>query len=185
MLKPEQVLKLDSFLQGSASSKYMPQSFTVQGIPVDMYKNFAADVESATSGEASANRKFEAYIDTKTQELRQYEKSKASKEKEKVEKEAQLADTQQIYDDSTAQKNADVAFFDQTKKACLSKHDEWTTRSSLRDEEIEGISRALEILSSDSARELFASAIKEGKETHAQDSYETGVNIIAFVQVGK
>merc|ERR1719343_1191116 len=84
-----------------------------------------------------------------------------------------------------AQKNADTAFFDQTKTACLNKHDAWTTRSSLRDEEIEGVTEALAILSTDSARELFASAIKQGKETHADDSYDTGMDITSFLQMRK
>merc|ERR1719343_1175298 len=84
-----------------------------------------------------------------------------------------------------AQKNADTAFFDQTKAACLNKHDAWTTRCSLRDEELEGVTEALAILSTDSARELFASAIKQGKETHADDSYDTGKDITAFLQMGR
>merc|ERR1719363_28857 len=99
---------------------------------------------------------------------------KKVREEEKASKEEELADNQQIYDDTMAQKKADTAFFDQTKSACLNKHDAWTTRSSLRDEEIDGVTEALAILSTDSARELFASAIKEGKETHADDSYDTG-----------
>merc|ERR1712194_931428 len=75
---------------------------------------------------------------------------------------ARLADTQQIYDDTAEQKAADIAFFDVTKSGCLSKHEAWTTRSELRDEEIAGI--------------------KEGKETGASNSYDTGRDV-SFIQV--
>merc|ERR1719389_1642056 len=63
---------------------------------------------------------------------------------------------------------ADTEFFDQTKAACESKHEEWTVRKNLRDEELEGIDKALEILTSDEARELFAKSIKPGVETFLQ-----------------
>jgi len=181
-LKPGQMAQLESFLEASTKGKYVPQSMTVQGMLTDMYSNFAGDLETATKEEASANRKYEDFINTKTDELTLLEKEKAKRENERGEKEAQLADNQQIYDDTAAQKAADVAFFDQTKEACLAKHDAWTTRSELRDEEIAGITQALDILTADSARELFASAIKEGKETGAQDSYDTGRKITAFLQ---
>merc|ERR1719203_521009 len=122
-LKPGQMDQLESFLQGSAKEKYVPQSGTVQGILTDMYKNFAVDLQTATSEEAAANRKYEDYMNEKYEELKQMEKDKAMREKEKLDKEAKLADNQQIYDDTTAQRDADIAFFDQTKEACRAKHD--------------------------------------------------------------
>merc|ERR1712224_97867 len=79
-----------------------------------------------------------------------------------------LADTTATYDDTEKQMKADMEFFDQTKAACESKHEEWTTRKKLRDEELEGISKAIEILSSDDARELFDKSIKPGVETFLQ-----------------
>merc|ERR1719331_3105114 len=63
---------------------------------------------------------------------------------------------------------ADTEFFDQTKEACQSKHEEWTVRKEMRDAELDGINKALEILTSDEARELFAKSIKPGVETFLQ-----------------
>merc|ERR1719321_899909 len=90
---------------------------------------------------------------------------KAKKEGEKAEAETLLADTTQNYDDTTAQMEADIAFFDATVKACSDKAAEWTERKSMREEELDGIKEAIKILTSDEARELFASAIKPGMET--------------------
>merc|ERR1719401_1948474 len=90
------------------------------------------------------------------------------KEAEKADAESMLADTTKTYDDTEKQMKADIEFFDLTKAACESKHEEWTTRKELRDEELEGITKAIEILSSDEARELFDKSIKPGVETFLQ-----------------
>merc|ERR1719456_543688 len=94
--------------------------------------------------------------------------TRARKETEKAEAEAMLADTTKAYDDTEKQMKADTEFFDQTKAACQSKHEEWTVRKDLRDAELDGINKALEILTSDEARELFAKSIKPGVETFLQ-----------------
>jgi len=95
-----------------------------------------------------------------------------------------LADTAQSYDDTEAQMNADIKFFDAAKASCSSKSAEWKTRSDLRTEEFRGIAEALRILTSDDARELFNSSIKAGKETSMVEGYDTGMDITAsFIQV--
>merc|ERR1719453_2839740 len=118
--------------------------------------------------EASKNRVFEDFIATKQQELIKMTEIKAKKEEEKAEAEDQLAEATQAYDETEAQMKADIEFFDATKAACEAKHAEWTTRAELRAEEVEGIKKALEILTSDEARELFGKSIKPGMEALLQ-----------------
>merc|ERR1719210_2982622 len=166
-LKPEQASLLGEFLSASSAAKYAPQSWTVQGILKDMYDTFAKDLEASYSDEASANRNYEDFMHTKAEELTFLQSEKAVREEEKAEKEEELADAQEAYDKTEAQMKADIVFFDETKKACEEKHSEWEVRSGLREEELAGIVKALSFLTSDENRELFASAIKEGKETWA------------------
>mmetsp|Transcript_125656 Transcript_125656/g.305230 ORF Transcript_125656/g.305230 Transcript_125656/m.305230 type:complete len:727 (-) Transcript_125656:81-2261(-) len=180
-VKPEQVSMLSELVGGSA--KYAPQSWTVQGILGDMYDTFSADLESATDTEATRNKNYEALIHNKTQQLNAMKTEKAEKEGSKAQAEGLLADKTQSYDDTEAQKQADIAFFDETKSACESKHNEWGTRSELRAEELDGIKKALEILTADDARALFSSAIKAGKETYVDNSYDAGVSIATLLQV--
>jgi chromosome segregation ATPase len=101
-------------------------------------------------------------------ENNQLKETRARKETEKAEAEAMLADTTKAYDDTEKQMEADTEFFDQTKAACKSKHEEWTLRSKLRAEELDGIDKALEILTGDDARALFDKSIKPGVETFLQ-----------------
>merc|ERR1719321_43402 len=79
-----------------------------------------------------------------------------------------LADTTKTYEDTEKQMEADKEFFDEVKEACKSKHEEWEVRKDMRAQELEGINKALEILTSDDARELFAKSIKPGVETFLQ-----------------
>lgn len=174
-VKADHVALLTQLARGKA--KYAPQSATVQGILKDMYETFTNDLETSTDVEATANKNFENFIYTKTVELNEMKALKEKKEGQKAEAEAQLADTTQIYDDTEAQMNADIEFFDATMEACQIKAAEWKTRRDLRAEELRGIAKALEILTSDDARELFASSIKAGKETHMDASFDSGINI--------
>lgn len=180
-LKPQQEALLSEFASSKDVSKYTPQSVTIQGMLRDMYENFARSVQEATNTEATQNRNYEEFMEEKAKELADLEADKADKEEKKAKAEEDLADTTQEYDDTEAQMKVDIEFFDETKQSCKEKHDEWVTRSGLRDEEIEGVAKAIEILSSDEARELFGSSIKAGKEVRADDSYKTGT-VTSFLQ---
>jgi len=152
----------------SAKAGYAPQSATIQGMLGDMYLTFSNNLESSTLDEANQNADFEKMYASLEKENNKFKKTRARKETEKAEAEAMLADTTKAYDDTEKQMKADMEFFDQTKAACQSKHEEWTVRVEMRDAELAGIDKALEILTSDEARELFAKSIKPGVETFLQ-----------------
>merc|ERR1719345_199928 len=157
---------LSEFTSGKAG--YAPQSATIQGMLADMYLTFSDDLESATLDEANQNSQFEELYASLEEENNKLKDTREKKQKEKADAEAMLADTTKAYDDTEKQMKADTEFFDTTKAACESKHAEWTTRDTMRKEELEGIEKALTILTDDSARELFATSIKPGVETFLQ-----------------
>merc|ERR1719201_1236592 len=128
----------------------------------DMYLTFAANLESDTNEEADRNAKYEKMYATLEDTNNQLKDTRDRKETEKAEAEAMLADTTKTYEDTEKQREADIEFFGETKKACLEKHEEWTERVKMRDQEVAGINKALEILTSDESRALFATSIKPG-----------------------
>merc|ERR1719506_2338735 len=152
----------------ASKAGYAPQSATIQGMLGDMYTTFSANLESSTLEEANQNADFERMYAALEKENNKMKKTRQRKETEKAEAEAMLADTTKAYDDTEKQMKADTDFFDQTKAACQSKHEEWTVRTDLRNAELDGISKALEILTSDAARELFSKSIKPGVESFLQ-----------------
>merc|ERR1719324_885091 len=149
----------------SAKSGYAPQSATIQGMLGDMYLTFSDNLQSDTLDEANKNAQYEKLYASLEKENNKLKSTREKKENEKAEAEAMLADTTKAYDDTEKQMKADTEFFDETKAACEDKHAEWTVRKNMRTEELEGIDKALEILTSDKARELFAKSIKPGVET--------------------
>merc|ERR1719502_654525 len=106
--------------------------------------------------------------------------ARKKKEGEKADAEKDLADASQDLDDTTKQMKADTVFFDETKAACQAKADEWSERVRARTEELAGINKALEILTSDDAKALFNKSIKPGKETFLQIDSESQPQVKAY-----
>merc|ERR1719191_1941509 len=86
------------------------------------------------------------------------------KETKRAAAEEEQATTAKTFDDTVKQMKEDTKFFDDTKAACTSKADAWAERVRARTEELAGIDKAIEILTSDDAKALFGKAIKPGME---------------------
>jgi hypothetical protein len=169
-ISPKHMSILSEFAR--AQHGYAPQSASIQGILGDMYLTFSSDLQSSTIQESTKNADFEKTISSMEQEVIDLTSSKEDKEGKKASAESLLADTTASYDDSEAQMKADTLFFDSTKDQCEAKASEWSTRKALRAEELEGVNKALELLTSDDARELFSKSIKPGIETFLQVASE-------------
>jgi chromosome segregation ATPase len=169
-LSDKQVSLVSEFLRdfhdqkAQANQAYSPQSATIIGILKDMYTTFVMDLESETHEETNAQGAFEQLIATKQEELDTLQRTLTKKESQKGETEKQLADTEQNLADTRTAMEEDETFFDATAAQCKDKADEWSERSRLRTEELDGINKALEVLTSDDARALFNKAIKTGQE---------------------
>jgi DNA repair exonuclease SbcCD ATPase subunit len=120
-----------------------------------------------------AQKNYESLIGVKENEMATLVDARKKKEGEKADAEKDLADNSQDLDDTTKQMKADTVFFDETKAACQAKADEWSERVRARTEELAGINKALEILTSDDAKALFNKSIKPGKETFLQIDSES------------
>jgi len=149
-------------------SKYTPASAEIQGILGDMYETFASDLESQTGDEGMKNRDFEDFIAAKQKEFLEMKKVSAKKAEEKAEAEVDLSETTQSYDDTESQMKADTEFFDVSKEKCQKGSEEWEVRKENRETELDGIKEAIEILTSDEAREQFQKSFKSGDASFLQ-----------------
>jgi len=70
------------------------------------------------------------------------------------------AEAKQEVDDLTKQVEDDTKYIEQVKGELETKKEEWTTRSALRSQEAEAISKAIAILHSDDARDLFKKSLE-------------------------
>jgi len=173
LLTPASLAQLTTFTNTPAdyldqkakkSASFSPQSATIQGILKDMYDTFSMNLEKATETEATQQKNYETLMATKSKEMQTLTETRVAKEGHKAEAEKNLADASQELDDTTVQMEADTQVFDDTKAACTAKAAEWNERVRARSEEMAGINKALEILTSDEARAMFTKAIKPGME---------------------
>lgn len=123
-----------------------------------MYDAFAADLEKANAEESTEQKAFEELMATKKMELKTLKATLEHHEVDKAAKGKQEAETQQVRDDTQAQLDADEKFFAETKSACQSKAKEWSVRTRLRTEELQGMNKAIQILSSPEAKRTFVNA---------------------------
>jgi len=137
---------------------YAPQSSQIQGILKGMYDAFTSDIEKNNAEEADAQKAFEELMATKKQEQETLETTLKKQESDSAHKTKELADSKVSRDDTIAQVDADEKFFEETKQGCKDKASEWSERSRLRTEELTGITKAIEILTSPEAQSTFESS---------------------------
>jgi len=138
---------------------YAPQSSQIQGILKGMYDAFTADLEKENAEEADRQKSFEELMATKKQEQETLESTLEKQEHDSAKKTKELSDSKITRDDTEAQLKADEVFFEDAKSGCKLKAGEWAERSRLRTEELTGIQKAIEILSSPDAQQTFESSV--------------------------
>jgi len=141
--KPEEFLKEHTVAMAQVGQNpfgdYAPQSTQIQGILKGMYDAFTADLEKDNAEEAESQKTFEALMATKRQEKATLEATLQQQETDQATKTKKLKESQVLKDDTVDQLNADEAFFADTKEACAAKANEWSVRTRLRTEELNGM----------------------------------------------
>merc|ERR1719337_798726 len=137
---------------------YAPASGAIQGILKGMYDSFTSDLESKNADQAMKQKQYEELSATKSAELATLQSTLEKKKETLGEDTKTMTDSSVERDETQAQLADDETFFEETKSACKAKADEWAERSRLRTEELAGINKAIEILTSDEAAATFGRA---------------------------
>jgi len=137
---------------------YAPQSDRIVGILKGLYDTFTQSLEKGNVEEADAQKAFEEFMATKKAELKTLEGTKEQQELSKAEKAKKMAESKLLRADTQAQLKADEEFFATTQEGCKDKAKEWGERVRMRTQELQGINKAAEILSSPEALETFSNS---------------------------
>merc|ERR1719335_728371 len=164
--------------KAQAKASYSPQSATIIGILKDMYDTFSADLEKSNQEESNMQLAFEQEMEEKTKQNKQFTEMVTEKEGQKAEKGQMLSENEEKLEATTEQLKVDEAFFETTKESCTAKSNDWSERSRLRTEQLDGINKALAILTSDEAKATFASATG----TRPADTFGAS-EVASFVQL--
>merc|ERR1719324_849975 len=148
-----------SMIQSPHKGAYETQSGMIQGILADMMDSFTRDYASNDEEEKAKQSEYDALFKTKTDELKKLEKALTDKTMNEGDDVKQLATDQKEREETEEELAATEEFLETTIDACKSKADEWAERSRLRTEELAGMNEAIDILTSDSAKGTFATAV--------------------------
>merc|ERR1719401_3319320 len=137
---------------------YAPRSTQIQGILKSMYDTFAKDMEKNNVDEANQQKAFEELMATKKREEATLRAELQKQETFLAEKTKQKADNLVELDDVKETLAADEKIFAETKAGCQEKASQWSSRTMLRTQELEGMAKAVQILTSDEAKNIFDQA---------------------------
>merc|ERR1719331_12247 len=148
-----------AMMQSPHKGAYETQSGMIQGILADMMDSFTRDYASNDEEETEKKKEFDALMKTKTSDLKQLEKALTDKTMNEGDDVKQLATDQKEREETEDELKATEEFLETTIDACKSKADEWAERSRLRTEELAGMNEAIDILTSDTAKGTFTTAV--------------------------
>merc|ERR1719506_117823 len=167
IISPSQKAQIQAFIQnkvmpGSSGSSYEPKSGAIFGILEQMKETFETNLAASQKEEEQNQRAYEdlkaakeaeiaagkQQVDTKTQEL-------ASTDEKNAQAKEDLEDTRNTL-------SADEEFLLMLKEKCSVTDEEGEERQKTRQTEMQACSKALAVLSSDDAHDLFKNTFNPG-----------------------
>merc|ERR1712232_882001 len=136
---------------------YAPQSGEIFGILRQMKETFEANLSESQKEEMANQKAYEDLKAAKEAEIAAGQAQIDSKTQEKADTDQKNAQSKQDIEDTKATLSADEQFLMMLKEKCQMTDKEWEERSKTRALEMEACSKALAVLSSDDAHDLFTS----------------------------
>merc|ERR1719375_2064881 len=134
---------------------YAPQSGQIFGILKQMKETFETNLGTSQKEEMQAQAAYEDLKAAKESEIKAGTELKDTKTQELADTDEKLAQSKQDLEDTRNSLSADQKFLMNLKETCQMTDQEWEERQKARAEEIQAVSEALAILSSDDAHDTF------------------------------
>merc|ERR1719316_1904179 len=135
--------------------KYKMRSGKIQDLLKKLHSTFESNLKDATDNEEKAQTEYDDLMEAKNAQKSKTEDALSNMEAETGARGMAKEDAQAELDALKAQVEADKKFIEQTTKDLATKKGEWKDRQELRAGELAAISKAIGILYSDDARDLF------------------------------
>lgn len=125
-----------------------------------------ARLESDTAeAEASAQNEHDTFMETSTTDKEQKEKDIKDKTTEETTKEGDLLDTQTDLENAQKELDAAMVYYDKLKPSCVNAGSTYEDRVGRREEEIQSLKEALEILNGEVHGEVINGVLVKDQET--------------------
>merc|ERR1719428_1287664 len=142
---------------GQRQSHRGPSS-AIFGILKGMKESFEQNLEKNAGEEEEAVAKFKALKSAKTEEIKAGEDLIMTKKVEMAESKEKNAKAKVDLEDTNDSKKADTEFLQNMRLKCDNAQHEYDQRVKTRNEELKAVSETIGIVTSDDAKDLFASS---------------------------
>jgi len=159
VLTPSQKDEITAFLQGptSGAGSYAPASGQIFGILKQMKETFESDLSEAQKNEKQSQLAYEELKAAKEAEIAAAQEQVATKTQELATAEEKKALAEQDKADTMESLSADQKYLVNLKEKCSLTDKEFEERLKTRQLEMQAVSKAMAVLSSDDAKDLFSS----------------------------
>eukprot|EP00448_Togula_jolla_P034049 CAMPEP_0170625256 /NCGR_PEP_ID=MMETSP0224-20130122/30661_1 /TAXON_ID=285029 /ORGANISM="Togula jolla, Strain CCCM 725" /LENGTH=699 /DNA_ID=CAMNT_0010951817 /DNA_START=41 /DNA_END=2140 /DNA_ORIENTATION=+ len=134
---------------------YAPQSGEIFGILKQLQETFEGDLSQSQKAELAAQQAYEELKAAKEAEIGAGQEQIDAKTQELADSDQLLAQSKQDVEDTKASLSADEQFLMMLKEKCQMTDKEWEERQKTRQTEMQAVSQALAVLSTDDAHDLF------------------------------
>merc|ERR1719218_24860 len=134
---------------------YAPQSGEIFGILKQMKETFEANLAQTQKDEQNNQKAYEELKAAKEEEIKAGQDQIDAKTQELASTDEKLAESKEDLEDTKKSLAADEEFLAMLKEKCSGTDAEWEERQKTRQLEMEACSKALAVLSSDDAHDLF------------------------------
>merc|ERR1719401_2162813 len=134
---------------------YAPQSGEIFGILKQMKESFESNLSDSQKEEMANQKAYEDLKAAKTDEIKAGQDQIDAKTQELASTDEKLAESKEDLEDTKKTLSADEEFLMMLKEKCSMTDSEWEERQKTRQLEMEACSKALAVLSSDDAHDLF------------------------------
>jgi len=134
---------------------YAPQSGEIFGILKQMKESFETNLSDSQKEEMANQKAYEDLKAAKTDEIKAGQDQIDTKTQELASTDEKLAESKESLEDTKTSLSADEEFLMMLKEKCSTTDAEWEERQKTRQLEMEACSKALAVLSSDDAHDLF------------------------------
>merc|ERR1719327_2182348 len=134
---------------------YAPQSGEIFGILKQMKETFETNLADTQKDEQNNQKAYEDLKAAKEEEIKAGQDQIDKKTQELASTDEKLAESKEDLEDTKKSLAADVEFLAMLKEKCSGTDAEWEERQKTRQLEMEACSKALAVLSSDDAHDLF------------------------------
>merc|ERR1719331_2644078 len=153
-------MQIQAFIQnkvmpGSSGSSYEPKSGAIFGILEQMKETFETNLAASQKEEEQNQRAYEELKAAKEKEIAAGKQQSDTKTQELASTDEKNAQAKEDLEDTRNTLSADEEFLLMLKEKCSVTDEEWEERQKTRQTEMQACSKALAVLSSDDAHDLF------------------------------